>query len=54
MSKYIEDVLIILGAVLIAGATFTLSVVAGLYASGVILVLLGVGYAKYAGKKGGK
>ena len=54
MGKYIEDILIILGAAVIAGATFMLSVVAGLYASGVILVLLGVGLAKYAGKKGGK
>lgn len=54
MGKYIEDIFITLGALLIAGATFMLSTIAGLYVTGAILVASGLFCAKYAGKRGGK
>lgn len=42
ITDYIEDILIFLGSLFIISATFLLSFVAGLYVTGVFLILFGV------------
>ncbi|MDT8717612.1 hypothetical protein IAI10_13145 [Clostridium sp. 19966] len=42
MKKYIEDILILSGLILIVNATFLLSKIAGFYCMGFILLALGI------------
>ena len=51
--KYIEDVLILSGLVVIAATTFLLSIIAGLYTTGAILLGLGVYFTTHP-PRGGK
>jgi len=44
---YIEDILVFSGLTVIAGATFLLNFIAGLYAAGLILLLLGVYFTRH-------
>lgn len=54
IANYIEDILIFSGLVVITVATFLLSVIAGLYVLGALLVALGCYLAKYPIKGGDK
>ncbi|WP_178137439.1 hypothetical protein [Tepidibacter thalassicus] len=47
IKKYIEDILILGGLTIIVIATFLLSKIAGLYATGVTLFGLGIYFSKY-------
>ncbi|WP_169798782.1 hypothetical protein [Clostridium tepidiprofundi] len=47
IKRYIEDILVLGGLTIIVLATFLLSKIAGLYATGVIMFGLGVYFSKY-------
>lgn len=47
IGKYIEDILIISGLILVAVATFSISTIAGLYCVGASLLGLGIWFAKH-------
>ncbi len=47
LKKYLEDILILSGLIIIAATTFLISKIAGLYITGVILFCLGVYFSKY-------
>lgn len=47
ISESIEDILILSGLVVIIYTTFLLSKIAGLYATGTVLLLLGIYFTKY-------
>ncbi|WP_019850635.1 hypothetical protein [Desulfitobacterium sp. PCE1] len=49
---YLEDFLIFMGLLLIMLATFLLNSIAGIYATGIILFLLGVYFIRFPIKKG--
>lgn len=50
--SYVEDFLIFTGLFLIVFATFLINKIAGIYASGIVLFLMGIWFAKYPFKKG--
>lgn len=45
--RYIEDILLIIGALIIIAATFLLSFVAALYVTGMFLLLAGVFFTRH-------
>lgn len=47
ITKYLEDLLILSGLIIIIKATFLLSLIAGMYCLGLILLVLGIFFAKY-------
>ncbi|WP_333860791.1 hypothetical protein [Clostridium sp.] len=47
IKNYIEDILIISGLLTIIGATFLVSKIIGIYALGIVLLSLGIYFAKY-------
>lgn len=47
ITKYLEDILILSGLLIIIGATFLVSKIIGLYVTGVALFGLGVYFSKY-------
>ena len=52
IAAYIEDILILSGLMIIIKATFLLSAIAGLYALGGILLLLGLYFARNPTERG--
>lgn len=52
IKKYIEDILIFSGLTLMVGTTFLLSKIAGLYCLSVVLLSLGVYFAKNPPERG--
>jgi hypothetical protein len=50
--KYIEDILILCGLAVIVATTFLLSTIAGLYILGVVLLGLGIYFAKNPPERG--
>lgn len=46
MFKYLEDLLIVSGLIIIVKATFLLSKLAGMYCLGFVLLMLGIYFAK--------
>ena len=51
MTKYMEDILILSGLLIIIIATFLISIIAGLYITGITLFGLGVYFSKYPLKR---
>jgi hypothetical protein len=51
LRKYIEDLLILSGLVIIAGTTFFISIFAGFYLTGAIMVGLGIYFARFPPKE---
>jgi hypothetical protein len=51
ITKYLEDILIFSGLLIIIITTFLLSKIIGLYATGIILFGLGVYFSKYPVKR---
>jgi len=47
LKKYLEDILIISGLLVIAGTTFFIDIRAGSYVLGVELILMGIIFAKF-------